>query len=68
MALTRHCGPWAYLPPLARVSGFPDGKRRSTKRSARRRRASKRRSTPSTRTASRRSSRPPRGAAWTRSC
>eukprot|EP00969_Alexandrium_andersonii_P079540 3507116-Alexandrium_andersonii.AAC.1 len=24
MVLSRHCGPWAYVPPLLRVSGFPD--------------------------------------------
>eukprot|EP00969_Alexandrium_andersonii_P186719 8249766-Alexandrium_andersonii.AAC.1 len=24
MVLSRHCGPWAYMPPLWRVSGFPD--------------------------------------------
>eukprot|EP00969_Alexandrium_andersonii_P328429 14512951-Alexandrium_andersonii.AAC.1 len=24
MALSRRCGPWAYTPPLLRVSGFPD--------------------------------------------
>eukprot|EP00969_Alexandrium_andersonii_P323598 14297773-Alexandrium_andersonii.AAC.1 len=24
LALTTHCGPWAYMPPLVRVSGFPD--------------------------------------------
>eukprot|EP00969_Alexandrium_andersonii_P044807 1966880-Alexandrium_andersonii.AAC.1 len=24
MALAAHCGPWAYMPPLARASGFPD--------------------------------------------
>eukprot|EP00969_Alexandrium_andersonii_P312073 13788267-Alexandrium_andersonii.AAC.1 len=24
MALTTRCGPWAYMPPLVRASGFPD--------------------------------------------
>eukprot|EP00969_Alexandrium_andersonii_P016018 700995-Alexandrium_andersonii.AAC.1 len=24
MALSRHCGPWAYTSPLLRASGFPD--------------------------------------------
>eukprot|EP00969_Alexandrium_andersonii_P087275 3850052-Alexandrium_andersonii.AAC.1 len=23
MVLSRHCGPWADMPPLRRVSGFP---------------------------------------------
>eukprot|EP00969_Alexandrium_andersonii_P020558 898529-Alexandrium_andersonii.AAC.1 len=24
MALSRHCGPWTYMPPLLHVSGVPD--------------------------------------------